>query len=683
MAGNNEDEVRLREIMQIAETMLVRTASPTATVTTEIEKDAVTRINTTSTAPSSGLIIPTMATTTATSLAARQLSIRDNFQSLFSPYARSTSGYNAQSATLSGTYGRPAWPRVQGARSGKPGKGACKGWRSQRKSKLELNDAGLGRKEVTFDNNGDAKHVSQKLEGIYPKLLGCGGFEVLRSQGARDVLRVISPPRSGHSVPFLRDLSCLRAALASIRPIQQDISMSKVAPVDPMPQSNDPFNITCLGCGIEIPIDRLREHHENYIRENSMESNISEDPDIEGGNCLDNNEFSKYDNHVKECLDPCQVDDFDTGSTADSADMGEKDRGSSYIPICSDDEVHATKQIHTSSSRDGVATMAVPDATESAEVSVEASAYKKNASESQVNENDITQLVDFTRLACKECETILTVVGPTKYIKVSEPEDSFSAAIAYFKGPEYEEQRPLSIQYGKAINAGGLKRKFFQDVLDGILSGNEMKLFEGCKSKFAPVSSSTTLMSNVLEVVGKIVSNSIVEGGPPFAHLASPIYRYLITGSMESYMQHANILDVISAGIKYVVERILQASSNEELHESLKESDIQIGLEESHWDKSIAVTIENKHMLVQWLLQYDVIIKREKAIQKFGKALEALGLLQSMRAHPEHFEQFFVWNGDVLTPDAVLELLEADIMEMDDSSKYVCDVLQEFVTDCD
>eukprot|EP00794_Sanderia_malayensis_P000786 gene786-76_t len=654
MAGNNENEVRLREIMQIAETMLVGTASPTATVTTEIEKDAVTRINTTSTAPSSGLIIPTMATTTATSLAVRQLSIRDNFQGLFTPYARSTSGYNAQSATS----------RTEDLH----GQGMDSTFPPNQRSKLELNDAGLGRKEVTFDNNGDAKHVSQKLEGIYPKLLGCGGFEILRSQGARDVLRVISPSGSGYSVPFLRDLSCLGTALASIRPIQQDISMSKVAPVDPMPQSNDHFNITCLGCGIEIPIDRLREHHENYIRENSMESNISEDPDIEGGNCLDHNEFSKYDNHVKECLDPCQVDDFDTGSTADSADMGEKDRGSSYIPICSDDEVHATKQIHTSSSRDGVATIAVPDATESAEVSVEASAYQKNASESQVNEDDITQLVDFTRLACKECETILTVCHQGN---LGDADDA------------YIDTGPVAVttSYGKAINAGGLKRKFFQDVLDAILSGNEMKLFEGCK--FAPVCSSTTLMSNVLEVVGKIVSHSIVEGGPPFAHLASPIYWYLITGSMESYMQHANILDVISAGIKYVVERILQASSNEELHESLKESDIQIGLEESHWDKSIALTIENKLMLVQWLLQYDVIIKREKAIQKFGKALEALGLLQSMRAHPEHFEQCFVWNGDVLTPDAVLELLETDIMEMDDSSKYVWDVLQEFVTDCD
>ena len=75
--------------------------------------------------------------------------------------------------------------------------------------------------------------MTKKLEEIFPKLSDCGGFEILRSQGAKEKLRLVSPPKSGYSVPFLRDLSGLGGAVTYIRPIQMDIQMSPVEPMDP------------------------------------------------------------------------------------------------------------------------------------------------------------------------------------------------------------------------------------------------------------------------------------------------------------------------------------------------------------------------------------------------------------------------------------------------------------------
>ena len=106
------------------------------------------------------------------------------------------------------------------------------------KQRLEHIDAGLGRRKITFDGDGDANHVSTKLEEMFPKLSECGGFEILRSQGAKEKLRLVNPPKSGYSVSFLRDLSGLGGAVAYIRPIQLDISLSKTEEMDPGSQVN-------------------------------------------------------------------------------------------------------------------------------------------------------------------------------------------------------------------------------------------------------------------------------------------------------------------------------------------------------------------------------------------------------------------------------------------------------------
>eukprot|EP00795_Rhopilema_esculentum_P010034 gene10034-18668_t len=144
--------------------------------------------------------------------------------------------------------------------------------REGQKEKLELADTGLGKKKVTFSHDGDAAHVTKQLEKIYPKLQGCGGFEILRSQGTKETLRLLIPPHSGYSVISLRDLSGLGSALGYIRPIQMNLSTSKVSPQDPMMfQSMESYSVKCLGCLEDIPIDQLREHHKKCISSNNQE----------------------------------------------------------------------------------------------------------------------------------------------------------------------------------------------------------------------------------------------------------------------------------------------------------------------------------------------------------------------------------------------------------------------------
>ena len=95
-----------------------------------------------------------------------------------------------------------------------------------RLEKDHLQNAGLGRKKVVFKCNATALEVRRVLEGVYPKLCGGGGFEILRRGHPCTALVLITPPATGYSVPFLRDSAGLGQALAYIRPLQKDIDLS-------------------------------------------------------------------------------------------------------------------------------------------------------------------------------------------------------------------------------------------------------------------------------------------------------------------------------------------------------------------------------------------------------------------------------------------------------------------------
>jgi hypothetical protein len=98
--------------------------------------------------------------------------------------------------------------------------------------KFKLQNAGLGRKRISFHKNDDPFQFKMKLEKAYPNLASGGGFELLRSSVSPRDLELIHPPKRGYSVPFLRDCSGLGQAIAYLRPIQQALDTTPL-------QSND------------------------------------------------------------------------------------------------------------------------------------------------------------------------------------------------------------------------------------------------------------------------------------------------------------------------------------------------------------------------------------------------------------------------------------------------------------
>ncbi len=92
--------------------------------------------------------------------------------------------------------------------------------------KAKLQQAGLGQKKICLNWKANAIYVKTKLEDVFPKLTNSGGFDILRLGPQTSELVLIKPPRSGYSVPFLRDAAGLGQAVAFIRPIQDNLDLT-------------------------------------------------------------------------------------------------------------------------------------------------------------------------------------------------------------------------------------------------------------------------------------------------------------------------------------------------------------------------------------------------------------------------------------------------------------------------
>ena len=90
--------------------------------------------------------------------------------------------------------------------------------------KERLKAMGLGELKITFDDKkGNHQYFTRVLEEKFPLLKNAGGYSICRTASGSQRLQVISPGKSGYSIPYLRDESPLRQAVAYIRPLQKSI----------------------------------------------------------------------------------------------------------------------------------------------------------------------------------------------------------------------------------------------------------------------------------------------------------------------------------------------------------------------------------------------------------------------------------------------------------------------------
>ena len=92
---------------------------------------------------------------------------------------------------------------------------------------------------------------------------------------------------------------------------------------------------------------------------------------------------------------------------------------------------------------------------------------------------------------------------------------------------------------------GGVLRQAFTDVFHEIASGESyLRLFTGHSQRLTTIYSSEHVLPGVFEVLGKLITHSLVQGGPGFPFLAPAIYWYVATGDLSEAVARASCLDI-------------------------------------------------------------------------------------------------------------------------------------------
>ncbi|XP_070573531.1 G2/M phase-specific E3 ubiquitin-protein ligase-like [Ptychodera flava] len=108
-------------------------------------------------------------------------------------------------------------------------------------------------------------------------------------------------PSSGYSVPYLRDESNLRQALAYIRPLQKNLDKD----TGPMKDSETVVKVPCVYCAQEVAVTEVTNHHKSCV-EKSEDKNDHSSSEDDLSDELDTNSILpdlKLDGKVNNLLD--------------------------------------------------------------------------------------------------------------------------------------------------------------------------------------------------------------------------------------------------------------------------------------------------------------------------------------------------------------------------------------------
>lgn len=245
------------------------------------------------------------------------------------------------------------------------------------------------------------------------------------------------------------------------------------------------------------------------------------------------------------------LDQYSSAATTSSVVIGswhDRERLSEVVPFASEEEID--NALSEFGSIDCAANALVHDCS-----------MQEDEKEIHVEEDVHPSLVKIINNVGKK------LTGKKKKIEI-DPDDIISDAISYYKSLDFDPHCPLRVTYTSqpAIDSGGVLRQFYSDLFEGLAEGKLMELFEGEINRKVPSYRPQAVMSGLLEMVGKMISHSIAQGGPGFPFLASPCYYYLVTGDTMCAMAYCDVWDIPDPFARNIVLQIVDAKESYEIN---------------------------------------------------------------------------------------------------------------------
>ena len=118
--------------------------------------------------------------------------------------------------------------------------------------------------------------------------------------------------------------------------------------------------------------------------------------------------------------------------------------------------------------------------------------------------------------------------GMREKLKI-DPEDQDMDVYSYYKSADFDAVVPISefVKDQLAVDAVGVLRQVFGEVFMLLCNNEGIKhIFTGEPYRKVPVFSSELVVNDFFEILGKMISHSLEQGGPGFHYLSPSIYWY-------------------------------------------------------------------------------------------------------------------------------------------------------------
>jgi len=144
-----------------------------------------------------------------------------------------------------------------------------------------------------------------------------------------------------------------------------------------------------------------------------------------------------------------------------------------------------------------------------------------------------------------DCKIILSHLAPKGIIpkRICVKRDNLlNDSIIAFKSANFDYDQPFRITFENepAIDGGGPMREYFSLLLRAIVSPfSSVRLFEGQEHSLLPMHNTDALRAGLFKVAGRMIACSVINGSTGFPCLASPVYSYLVTQSVEDTVELA------------------------------------------------------------------------------------------------------------------------------------------------
>ena len=108
-----------------------------------------------------------------------------------------------------------------------------------------------------------------------------------------------------------------------------------------------------------------------------------------------------------------------------------------------------------------------------------------------------------------------------------------------------------------AIDPGGPRREYFTILLTSLVScKSSIRLFEGREGRLLPMKNTDALRGQLFKVAGRMISTSIVNGGPGFPCLSPAIYEYLVKGFQEGLVSTITKVDIVDIDAFQAIDEV-------------------------------------------------------------------------------------------------------------------------------